>query len=83
MQWPVAKTTVGWLVEAGVPGRSSLDRRQEKGDKYLNSSFPAGSYPLPLTNPSENLGTWETQIHTAATLLKSEVGKEWNADKNV
>ena len=31
LQCPVAKTTVGWPVEAGVTWRSSLDRRQEEG----------------------------------------------------
>jgi len=52
--------------------------RQEAGGRGISTLtllFLHTLIFLPLTNPSENLGTWETQTHTAATIIKSRGGQ--------
>ena len=76
MQRPVTKTAVGGWAEAGVTGRSSLDSwRRGRGINTLTLLFLHALIPLPLTNPSENLGTWETRTHTPATVIQGRGGQ--------
>ena len=67
---------MGGRAEAGVTRRSSLDsRRGGRGINTLTLLFLHALIPLPLTNPSENLGTWETRTHTPATVIQGRGGQ--------